>query len=105
MCTVVSFFFCCVYALIPDPLRADTLMEGLISAPIKSNPVQTFCSRQCKSLHALSLAPRFTRRVLIRPAGVMKCQKSLNSVAASVQPLEASGAGSFNNTLPSKGTA
>lgn len=35
--------------------------------------------------------------------GMMKHSKSFNSVAASVQPLEASALGRSENTLPSKG--
>ncbi|KAI3463893.1 hypothetical protein Pfo_020556 [Paulownia fortunei] len=77
-------------------------MEGLMSAGIKLNPIHSFCSRQQNSLIVPSLAPRVTRRVLISPTGVMRSPKSFNSVAASVQPLEASAPGRFDNTLPSK---
>ncbi|KAL8557187.1 hypothetical protein ACS0TY_004584 [Phlomoides rotata] len=75
-------------------------MEGLMSAQIKVQTVHSFCSRQHNSIQRVPLLPpRVTRRVLISP---MKSQKLLNSIAASVQPLEASEAGRFNNTLPSK---
>lgn len=77
-------------------------MEGLMSAQIKVRTVHSFCSWQHNSIqHIPLLAPRVTRRVLISP---MESQRSLKTIAASVQPAEASEAGRFNNTLPSKGT-
>ncbi|KAL6494311.1 hypothetical protein OROGR_031111 [Orobanche gracilis] len=76
-------------------------MEGLMSAPIKLNLVHSFCSRQQNS-SILSLAPRVSRRVLISRAGLMGSSRSFNSVAASLQPLDASAVGHFDNTLPSK---
>ena len=79
---------------------ADNLMEGLISARI--SPVRAYCRQQYSCF-----VPKFiqteTKRVSVSPIGMMKQPKSLNSVAASVQPLEASTMGRFDNTVPSKG--
>ncbi|KAI3454821.1 hypothetical protein Pfo_011484 [Paulownia fortunei] len=64
-----------------------------------------------KSFHSFSdthsiILPAFnrivTRRVFISPTGVIRSPKSFNSVAASVQPLESSVVGRFDNTIPSK---
>ncbi|XP_022886059.1 phosphoserine phosphatase, chloroplastic-like isoform X3 [Olea europaea var. sylvestris] len=46
--------------------------------------------------------PRVTKRVFVGPVGIMNNPKSFNSIAGSVQPLEASAVDCFDNTLPSK---
>ncbi|KAG8363445.1 hypothetical protein BUALT_Bualt19G0023300 [Buddleja alternifolia] len=74
-------------------------MEGLMSVRIKLNPFHPSSSRQQNLVLLPALTPRVTRRAFISPIGLMK---SFNSVAASVQPLEASAVGRFDNTLPSK---
>ncbi|CAK9148332.1 unnamed protein product [Ilex paraguariensis] len=74
-------------------------MEGLISPRI--SPVRAYCRQQYSCF-----VPKFiqtgTKRVSVSPIGMMKQPKSFNSVAASVQPLEASLMGGFDNTVPSK---
>ncbi|XP_057798167.1 phosphoserine phosphatase, chloroplastic [Salvia miltiorrhiza] len=77
-------------------------MESLMCAQIKLTPVRSLCTWKNNPIHVPSLAPRVTRRVLISPTGVMGSPKSFNSVAASIQPLEDSATGRFDNTLPSK---
>ncbi|CAL5441890.1 unnamed protein product [Camellia sinensis] len=74
-------------------------MEGLIIARI--NPVRAYCRRH-QSPFIPTYTPRLVKRVLLTPIGMMKHPKSLNSVAASVQPLESSAASRLDNTLPSK---
>ncbi|CAL5444986.1 unnamed protein product [Camellia sinensis] len=74
-------------------------MEGLIIAQI--NPVRAYCRRH-QSPFIPTYTPRLVKRVLLTPIGMMKHPKSLNSVAASVQPLESSAASRLDNTLPSK---
>ncbi|KAL6508418.1 hypothetical protein OROHE_021960 [Orobanche hederae] len=77
-------------------------MEALIGARIKLNLLHSLSSRQQNSIIILSLAPRVSRGALISRAGVTRSSISSNSVAASLQPLEASAVGRFDNTLPSK---
>lgn len=79
-------------------------MEGLTIARIKLSPIQSSFIRQQNTITVSTLVPKVTRKVLISP-GVMRNSKSFNSVAASLQPLESSAAGRFDNTLPSKGTS
>ncbi|XP_059642200.1 phosphoserine phosphatase, chloroplastic [Cornus florida] len=74
-------------------------MEGLMSARI--NPNYAYCRR-----HQSPFIPSFTaqlaKKVYVSPIGMMKQPKPFNSVAASVQPLEASALGPLDNTLPSR---
>lgn len=91
--------------LILDMLRQILLMESLMCAQIKLTPVRSLCSWKNNPIRIPLLAPRVTRRVLVSPTGVMGSPKSFNSVAASIQPVEDSVKGRFDNTLPSKGTS
>ncbi|XP_051116676.1 phosphoserine phosphatase, chloroplastic [Andrographis paniculata] len=75
-------------------------MEGLLS--IKVNHVQSFSVNQQNSKLVPELTPRFARKAFISPFGVLRSQKSLSSVAASVQPLGAVTPDRFDNMLPSK---
>ncbi|KAI8030903.1 hypothetical protein LOK49_LG01G01513 [Camellia lanceoleosa] len=74
-------------------------MEGLIIARI--NPVHAYCRRH-QSPFIPTYTPQLVKTVLLTPIGLRKHPKSLNSVVASVQPLESSAASRFDNTLPSK---
>ncbi|KAK9278539.1 hypothetical protein L1049_028108 [Liquidambar formosana] len=74
-------------------------MEGLISARI--TPIRMHCRPRHNPL-APTFALRLARKLYLSPIGMMKHPKSFNSVAASVQPLEASALDLFDNTLPSK---
>ncbi|CAK9147968.1 unnamed protein product [Ilex paraguariensis] len=78
---------------------ADNLIEGLISARI--SPVRAY-RRQQYSCFLPKFIQKATKRVSVSPIGRMEQPKSFNSVAASVQPLEASTMSRFDNTLPSK---
>ncbi|KAG8367634.1 hypothetical protein BUALT_Bualt16G0092600 [Buddleja alternifolia] len=77
-------------------------MEGLMSARIKLNPINSLSNRQQNSVFRPALTSRVITRVSIGRIRAMKTPDSLNSAAASVQPLEASAADRFDNTLPSK---
>ncbi|KAL0384860.1 UNVERIFIED_CONTAM: Phosphoserine phosphatase, chloroplastic [Sesamum radiatum] len=77
-------------------------MEGLISAKITLKPILSSSSRQQNSILVPALPPKVAKRVLISPTWMMRNPKSINSIAASFQPLEGSAATSFDNTLPSK---
>ncbi|XP_073124374.1 phosphoserine phosphatase, chloroplastic-like isoform X2 [Henckelia pumila] len=76
-------------------------MENLICGRIKLYPVYPFSNGKQKSTLFSSLNPRFTRGVFVRPTGVMRSPNCSSSVAASVQPQEASRVEHFDNTLPS----
>lgn len=82
-------------------MKQIIVMEGLVSARV--NPVYA-SSVQGKSV----FLPKFSFRTKNISYGnklrMMKNPKSLTLVAASVQPQEASKAGSSGNKLPSKGT-
>ncbi|PIN11720.1 Phosphoserine phosphatase [Handroanthus impetiginosus] len=77
-------------------------MEGLISAGINFKSVPSFSHTSLSSILVPAFNHRVTRPVFISPSRIMRNSKSFNSVAASVQPLEASAAGRLDNTLPSK---
>ncbi|KAL0335543.1 UNVERIFIED_CONTAM: Phosphoserine phosphatase, chloroplastic [Sesamum radiatum] len=98
---IFSFYFH-AFALIPIVLWAELLMEGLMSAKINLNPIHSFGSRQQNSIVVPALPPKVAKRVLISPTWIMRNPKSINSLAASFQPLEGSAATRFDNTLPSK---
>ncbi|XP_057950638.1 phosphoserine phosphatase, chloroplastic [Malania oleifera] len=74
-------------------------MEGLMSARVASlhtNHIRHYCP-------SISIfTPQLTKKSYSSFVAMKKDPKSFNSVAASVQPLEASSLGRFNNTLPSK---
>ncbi|KAE8124447.1 hypothetical protein FH972_019332 [Carpinus fangiana] len=74
-------------------------MERLVSS--QTAPISAQC-RQHSSPFLPAFSHRFTRKLNISHIGMNKSPKSLKSIAASVQPLEASKLGHSSNTLPSK---
>ncbi|KAK6920990.1 hypothetical protein RJ641_014668 [Dillenia turbinata] len=74
------------------------LMEALVKACL--TPIHTYKGQDC-SIHR-SFVPTFSMKLFRGPIGMMKHPNLLNSVAASIQPLKASGPAHFDNTLPSK---
>lgn len=83
-------------------METDSLMEGLVNTQIAR--VGAHC-RQPSSLLLPELPLRFKRNLNICQIGMNKSPKSLKSITASVQRLNCSELGHFNNTLPSKGYA
>ncbi|KAK6925106.1 hypothetical protein RJ641_009432 [Dillenia turbinata] len=81
----------------PNKVSID-LMEALVNARI--TPVRTY-KGQDYSIQR-SFVPTFSKKLFRGPLGMMSHPKSLNSVAASIQPLKTSGPTHFDNTLPSK---
>ncbi|KNA24817.1 hypothetical protein SOVF_012260 isoform A [Spinacia oleracea] len=75
-------------------------MEALMSANIVKVPV---CHvKQCNHSLLTSSSPRLIGKLHRSAFGMIKSSKLTNSVAASIQPLEASITERFDNTLPSK---
>lgn len=64
-------------------------------------PITAHC-KQLSSPFLPVFSPRFTKKFNLSLIGTSKSPKSLNLIAASVQPLEAAKLGPFDNTLPSK---
>ncbi|XP_022886061.1 phosphoserine phosphatase, chloroplastic-like isoform X5 [Olea europaea var. sylvestris] len=77
-------------------------MELLMSARVKISPMLSCHCKQQNSNFVPTFSPRVTKRVFVGPVGIMNNPKSFNSIAGSVQPLEASAVDCFDNTLPSK---
>ncbi|KAJ6359000.1 hypothetical protein OIU76_000676 [Salix suchowensis] len=74
-------------------------MEGLVHS--RFNPVHaTRIHYHSRLIPAFSIL--FSKNFTKTPVLFMKGHRSFNSVVTSVQPLEASGLGHFDNTLPSK---
>lgn len=71
-------------------------MSARIGIPIR------VCSRRQQFPLIPAVTSRVTRRVFITPIGGIEPCKSSNSRATSVQPIEVSSLGRFDNTLPSK---
>lgn len=75
-------------------------MEGLISARV--NPIRAYCKRESSVF-----LPTFSLSVktigFCSKLETMRNPKSFTAINASVQPVEASKEGQFDNTLPSKG--
>ncbi|KAI9173675.1 hypothetical protein LWI28_004724 [Acer negundo] len=80
-------------------LEVDNLMEGLVSSRI--TPIRAHY-RQQHSLFVPAFSLQLTNKFCRSKVWMMKHPKPFNSVVASVQPLEASTLGRFENTLPSK---
>ncbi|CAK7323400.1 unnamed protein product [Dovyalis caffra] len=74
-------------------------MEGLVHSRI--NPIHA-TGRQYHSRLVPAFSVMLSKNFITSPVLSMKRHKSFNSVVASVQPLEASDLGHFDNTLPSK---
>lgn len=74
-----------------------------MSARVKISPMLSCHCKQQNSNFVPTFSPRVTKRVFVGPVGIMNNPKSFNSIAGSVQPLEASAVDCFDNTLPSKG--
>ncbi|XP_030939035.1 phosphoserine phosphatase, chloroplastic [Quercus lobata] len=74
-------------------------MEGLVGSQM--TPITARC-KQLSSPFLPVFSPRFTKKFNLSLIGMSKSPKSLNLIAASVQPLEAAKLGPFDNTLPSK---
>lgn len=81
-------------------METDKLMEGLVGSQM--TPITAHC-KQLSSPFLPVFSPRFTKKFNLSLIGMSKSPKSLNLIAASVQPLESAKLGHFNNTLPSKG--
>ncbi|KAF9671473.1 hypothetical protein SADUNF_Sadunf12G0051400 [Salix dunnii] len=74
-------------------------MEGLVHS--RFNPIHaTRIHYRSRLIPTFSIL--FSKNFTKTPVLFMKGHQSFNSVVASVQPLEASGLGRFDNTLPSK---
>ncbi|XP_019199978.1 PREDICTED: phosphoserine phosphatase, chloroplastic [Ipomoea nil] len=74
-------------------------MEGSMSLQI--NPIKAYY-RQEKSGFVSAFAPRVSGRVSWKSIGMIRNPKPVNSVFASIQPIEVSKKNSFANALPSK---
>ncbi|KDP31347.1 hypothetical protein JCGZ_11723 [Jatropha curcas] len=74
-------------------------MEGLVHSRI--SPIHPTC-RQYRSRFIPAFSLHLKRNLTGGRIGFMKHPQSLNSVTASVQPLEASSLSRFNNAVPSK---
>ncbi|KAM3703444.1 hypothetical protein ACB094_04G099700 [Castanea mollissima] len=74
-------------------------MEGLVGSQM--TPITAHC-KQLSSPFLPVFSPRFTKKFNLSLIGMSKSPKSLNLIAASVQPLESAKLGHFDNTLPSK---
>ena len=83
-------------------MKTDNLMEGLVGSQM--TPISAYC-KQRSSPFLPVFSPRYTRKFNLSRIGMNKSPKSLNLIAASVQPLEASKLDHLSNTLPSKGYA
>lgn len=82
-----------------EGIKTDNLMEGLVGSQM--TPISVYC-KQRSSPFLPVFSPRYTRKFNLSRIGMNNPPKSLNSIAASVQPLEASKLGHLSNTLPSK---
>ncbi|XP_073035886.1 phosphoserine phosphatase, chloroplastic-like isoform X1 [Primulina eburnea] len=78
------------------------LMESLMSAGIKLNPVCSFRDRKQNSTFFPTLKSSAARRYFISPTRLVSSSKSFCLVAVSLRPQEASTMEHFDNTVPSK---
>ncbi|KAK7838754.1 phosphoserine phosphatase [Quercus suber] len=74
-------------------------MEGLVGSQM--TPITAHC-KQLSSPFLPVFSTRFTKKFNLSLIGTSKSPKSLNLIAASIQPLEDAKLGPFDNTLPSK---